>query len=964
MIRTLPLKTMLLCLMALSALHMQAQGWMKYSQDFYQIANEVYETHDRGYLFSGFSVTNNNTIKHRVLRADANGTVLWKADFDSLSGTGFANITQDGGMAIVAMGQIDANGLSTYDLLRLDSNGHRLWKKVIYRYPNPPGQGSIGNMDIDTTDNNGLICMMTPYDSTTHSFRLLLTRLDVNGDTVWQRSYYDTAVHKVAYSIRNSMDGGFLVVAEIGNGFSHFQTLFKIDGNGNFLWEIRPTSTYLLAVTIARDRNILLLKTGQATRDNNIIKLDQNGSVIWAQTYPTLPDTSRFFNKIIELSDHSFSIMCQMVDSVNRRHLTFYQVDSLGHILHSRRLPTVNLGLDDLSIGNSKAFQRTTDGGYIQGGTIFTNIAGAGLQIGQPFLIKMDSMGQVYPSTLSGQVFADNNNCAIDSGELLMRSVYVTLTSAQDTFTVVTADSGYFNLGLDTGVYSIHVAPSSPYWLASSCNMPGIRLATGTDSAIVLGVNPIVQSPYVEINGYMFHMRQCRPAIYTSEYCNTGTTPFTGVIQLTVDSLLQVDSASTPWLAHSGNIYSFAVNGLGVMECARIDLYVTVSCTADPRAVACINAKAYQDTILNVSPLWDKSNLRMSVAYNNVTDTITFSLDNKGSGTMSSPRNMIVIEDNVILLTIPVQLPGGGQYLHKMKANGATWRATIPQTPLNPYSTFTTAAIERVGTNQQGGVSLGYFTQFPYNGFTSYEYNTCEQIRNSFDPNEKEVSPIGSGPSHLIDTNVALEYAVHFQNTGNDTAFVVKIVDTLSPYLDPATLRKVASSSPCSIELNKNVVTFTFYPILLPDSGHDQLHSNGFVKFRINQKPGNAIGTEINNKAGIYFDYNAPVITNTATVRIGQVLLTDIQAVYADKKIQIAAYPNPFNTATCIKIEGEHFNELMLSVYDMNGRLVKQQIAQNADQIILERSGLSGGIYTFELSAGGKPVGTGKILVQ
>src|SRR5690606_3380631 len=52
--------------------------------------------------------------------------------------------------------------------------------------------------------------------------------------------------------------------------------------------------------------------------------------------------------------------------------------------------------------------------------------------------------------------------------------------------------------------------------------------------------------------------------------------------------------------------------------------------------------------------------------------------------------------------------------------------------------------------------------------------------------------------------------------------------------------------------------------------------SMGFVKFKIKQKPNNQPGTEILNRAAIYFDHNPPIITNTVVNRIGSASLFDL----------------------------------------------------------------------------------------
>ena len=64
--------------------------------------------------------------------------------------------------------------------------------------------------------------------------------------------------------------------------------------------------------------------------------------------------------------------------------------------------------------------------------------------------------------------------------------------------------------------------------------------------------------------------------------------------------------------------------------------------------------------------------------------------------------------------------------------------------------------------------------------------------------------------------------------------------------------------------VNNNVLEFTFSNILLPDSNVNEQASHGSVMYTIRQNISNVIGDTIENTANIYFDFNAPVITNTA----------------------------------------------------------------------------------------------------
>ncbi|HLP53341.1 MAG TPA: hypothetical protein VK154_20780, partial [Chitinophagales bacterium] len=913
MIRTLPMKTLLLCCLVLLAAHTHAQGWVKkYSPDVMMGITSLYPTADGNYITTGWNVEEG---PQRIMKIAANGDPMWVADQDSFAAISISNTTQDGGLVLLyyAFGNERV-------MLRTDANGQQVWKKLIHPHVQ---NNSIGNADIDTTDNGGFICALTGYDTATMIYRLYVSRLDANGDTIWRRTYFDTDSSKYIQSLRNSKDGGFVMVVARGSGAQTHYSVVKIDGSGNFLWEYIPAGQKFSTPTIARDGNILLCIGDFSTGTNKITKVDQQGNELWTANYAPLPDSSIWYGSIIERDDNSFALIGNRNTSYIDK-FSFCIADSLGNVLLFHKLPTANIGYNtQLLHSGYKTFIKSHDGGYITGGWIQNEVNNY-----SAFLIKMDSAGVVYPSTLSGNTYYDDNgNCARESNEPFIRPVMLTFSSPTDTFTLVSRDSGYYSVGLDTGNYTAHVAPPSPYWRASACNEPVINLPLGADSSISFGLKPIVYSPYITISSSISRLRACMPSTYTAQYCNTGTAPFTGIIEVEIDTNFHVDSTSVPFVTNAGNKYYFVVAPLDAMQCATLHVYGTLTCdVALTGHTLCIDAHAFQDTVVNVSPLWDQSNLQMAVVYNPQTDTITFTLKNKGNGGMSNPKSLLVIEDNVILMHVPVQLGAGAELLQHVPANGSTWRATIEQTAYNPYSKFATAAIEAAGTNQQGGISLGYYIDYPINGYYGYHYTACGEIRNSFDPNEKVVMPDGVGTDKLVDSTTELEYTLYFQNTGNDTAYLIRLTDTLADYLDPATIVAGAGSHPYIMEiLGRNVLQFTFANINLPDSGANQLQSNGFVKFRIKQKPGNTNGTVINNEVNIYFDYNPPVLTNTATVRIGKVLVTDIETLYEEKPVTINAYPNPFTTSTRIAVAGEDFTNLELKVYDLSGRLVRQE---------------------------------------
>ena len=140
-------------------------------------------------------------------------------------------------------------------------------------------------------------------------------------------------------------------------------------------------------------------------------------------------------------------------------------------------------------------------------------------------------------------------------------------------------------------------------------------------------------------------------------------------------------------------------------------------------------------------------------------------------------------------------------------------------------------------------------------------------VTNSFDPNDKQVTPVGEGPLGGIQPmrgDSLLSYQIRFQNTGTDTAFTVVIRDTLDSDLKVRDIEPGPSSHPYELTIaSGNVLEFTFNNIYLPDSNVNEPLSHGFVFYDVLVDENLPVGTEIHNTAGIYFDFNAPVITNT-----------------------------------------------------------------------------------------------------
>jgi hypothetical protein len=235
--------------------------------------------------------------------------------------------------------------------------------------------------------------------------------------------------------------------------------------------------------------------------------------------------------------------------------------------------------------------------------------------------------------------------------------------------------------------------------------------------------------------------------------------------------------------------------------------------------------------------------------------------------------------------------------------------------------------------------------------------DTCFRVVvGSYDPNFKEVTPAGSGPTGRIPPATSeLIYTVHFQNTGTFPAERVKVIDTLSSFVDPSSLELVDRSQPnypMNMAVNGNVVTFDFNPTWLPDSILNEPESHGYVSFRVNLLPGLPDNTTIANQAYIFFDLNEPVVTNTTLNTIDISLATHEQ----NRQLSLVnVYPNPSTGKIDVSFSLSETADVEFVMYDILGKtILKTQsgllsMGKHVRQLDLGELQLTKGIYTLSV---------------
>ncbi len=221
----------------------------------------------------------------------------------------------------------------------------------------------------------------------------------------------------------------------------------------------------------------------------------------------------------------------------------------------------------------------------------------------------------------------------------------------------------------------------------------------------------------------------------------------------------------------------------------------------------------------------------------------------------------------------------------------------------------------------------------------------CIPVTGSYDPNDISVLANGvDGNGYISQTDSLLTYTIRFQNTGNDVAFRVIVVDTLSPDHDPASVRPIVASHPCTFTLGgAGVLTWVFDDIMLPDSTTSEIESHGVLKYSVRLRRNLPPGTHIPNRAQIYFDYNVPVATNTVVSTISAPLGVD----YASSEATARITPNPSSGMLTIDAPLREGTEIM--VLDMLGRRLIAKPAQEGRMHTLDIGALPAGTYLITL---------------
>jgi len=248
-------------------------------------AYSVQETTDGGYIVCGTTYSF-GSIDFYLIKTDSTGNAQWSRTYGRNPWDEAYSVQQttDGGYIISGYTSTSQAPLwADFYLVKTNSNGDTIWTRTY------GGIGGQGAYSVQQTSDSGYI--MAGYNGRgagggEENGEPYIVKTDSHGDTIWTRICSSPWYGEVAYSVRQTADGGYIVAT------AHWGRLLKIYSNGDIDWiRYSSTQTYnadLYSAQQTSDWGYIAtgyVYLGAGNYDLFLLKTDRNGDTLWTHAY-------------------------------------------------------------------------------------------------------------------------------------------------------------------------------------------------------------------------------------------------------------------------------------------------------------------------------------------------------------------------------------------------------------------------------------------------------------------------------------------------------------------------------------------------------------------------------------------------------------------------------------------------------------------------------------------------------
>jgi len=364
-------------------------GWQKtYGGSGDDRAYSIQQTTDGGYIIAGKTGDFYSGDVY-IIKLDKDGNKMWEKTFGGSGDDGAYSIQQTTDGGYIVAGWTNSFGAGNWDIyvIKLDANGNMVWEKTY------GGNDYDLAYSIQQTTDGGYIVAGWTNSFGAGESDFYIIKPDENGNKVWEKTYGGND-YDLAYSIQQTTDGGYIVAGWTNSfGAGNWDIyVIKLDENGNKVWE----KTYGgggddLAYSIQQttDGGYIIAggtnSFGAGDCDVYVLKLDEDGNMIWEDTFGGSNDD--LANSIQQTKDGGYIVAGEKKSfGAGDRDVYIIKLDENGNMVWEK---TYGGSGDD----SANSIQQTKDGGYIVAG--YTESFGAGGW--DVYIIKMDAEGNTGP---------------------------------------------------------------------------------------------------------------------------------------------------------------------------------------------------------------------------------------------------------------------------------------------------------------------------------------------------------------------------------------------------------------------------------------------------------------------------------------------------------------------------------------------------------------------------------------
>jgi len=296
----------------------------------------VKQTSDGGYIIVGsFEFSGQSDMI--IMKTDAMGNLQWGFTFGD-SGNDFGRSvqqTKDGGY--IVLGEYTMGSNRQMWLIKLDSEGHKQWDRF-YGYDTRQEDAA----EVQQTSDGGYILVGTTYSTPANAFLvktdqdgnvqwykekgyddsgesgtsvqqtsdggfimtgmtnqfdssfcdIWLVKVGSDGGTIWHHHYGASGIYDEGNSVRQAMDGGYIIAGNTWTSNKLDIYLLKTDSVGNLKWSRTfggPERDWSAEVNLTKDGGYVIAGStssyGAGGSDGYLIKTDASGNTLWTNTF-------------------------------------------------------------------------------------------------------------------------------------------------------------------------------------------------------------------------------------------------------------------------------------------------------------------------------------------------------------------------------------------------------------------------------------------------------------------------------------------------------------------------------------------------------------------------------------------------------------------------------------------------------------------------------------------------------